>query len=88
MEREWKIASAGQVHDMVDRRAAFKLSKDPIHDWKEPVWCASDLIAPDPLFHDPNETCVEQQPEVQRFESEGPADEQSRHPQPEACSPP
>lgn len=47
-EPEWKVAYAVQVNEMVDRRAAMKLSKDLVHAWMGPVWYISHLIAPNP----------------------------------------
>ncbi|KAJ8260443.1 hypothetical protein GJAV_G00182210 [Gymnothorax javanicus] len=47
-EPEWKAAYAAQVHEMVERRAAMKLSKDVLHAWTGPVWYISHLIAPNP----------------------------------------
>ncbi|KAK7944841.1 hypothetical protein WMY93_000569 [Mugilogobius chulae] len=47
-EPEWKTAYASQVHEMVDRKAAVKLSKDILQSWTGPVWYVSHLIAPNP----------------------------------------
>ncbi|KAJ8278530.1 hypothetical protein GJAV_G00088610 [Gymnothorax javanicus] len=47
-ELEWKAAYAAQVHEMVECRAAMKLSKDVLHAWTGPVWYISHLIAPNP----------------------------------------
>lgn len=47
-ESEWKAAYAAQVHEMVERRAAMKLSKDVLQTWTGPVWYISHLIAPNP----------------------------------------
>ena len=47
-EAEWKSAYAAQVHDMVDRGAAARLSSDAISNWNGPVWYVSHLIAPNP----------------------------------------
>lgn len=47
-EPEWKAAYAAQVHDMVDRGAAVKLSHSMIIKWDGPVWYVSHLIAPNP----------------------------------------
>jgi len=47
-EPEWKVAYTSQVHDMVDRGAAIKLSKEAINNWKGPVWYVSHHIAPNP----------------------------------------
>ena len=44
----WKVAYTAQVHDMVDRGAAVKLSKDDIVNWDGPVWYVSHLVAPNP----------------------------------------
>lgn len=47
-ESEWKVAYAAQVHEMVDRKAAVKLSKDILQSWTGPVWYISHMIAPNP----------------------------------------
>ncbi|XP_060783164.1 uncharacterized protein LOC132890373 [Neoarius graeffei] len=47
-EPEWKVAYASQVHKMVSRRAAVKLSKEVLQSWTGPVWYISHLIAPNP----------------------------------------
>ncbi|KAK7918663.1 hypothetical protein WMY93_009947 [Mugilogobius chulae] len=47
-EPEWKTAYTSQVHEMVDRKAAVKLSKDVLQSWAGPVWYVSHLIAPNP----------------------------------------
>lgn len=47
-EPEWKAAYAAQVHDMVHRKAAVKLSNEVIESWTGPVWYISHLIAPNP----------------------------------------
>ena len=47
-EMEWKVAYKAQVHDMVERNAAVKLSKEELDDWSGPVWYISHLIAPNP----------------------------------------
>ncbi len=47
-ELEWKAAYAAQVHDMVNCRAAMKLSKKALLTWSGPVWYISHLIAPNP----------------------------------------
>lgn len=47
-EPEWKAAYTAEVHDMVDRGAAIKLSKDPIISLTGPAWYVSHLIAPNP----------------------------------------
>ncbi|XP_060768409.1 uncharacterized protein LOC132875561 isoform X2 [Neoarius graeffei] len=47
-EPEWKVAYASQVHEMVSRRAAVKLSKEVLQSWTGPVWYISHLIAPNP----------------------------------------
>ncbi len=39
---------AAQVHEMVERGAAIKLSEDMINSWNGPVWYVSHLIAPNP----------------------------------------
>ena len=47
-EPEWKIAYTAQVHEMVERRAAKKLTIEMIASWKGPVWYVSHLVAPNP----------------------------------------
>lgn len=47
-EPEWKATYAAQVHEMVERRAAMKLSKDVLQAWTGPVWYISHLIVPNP----------------------------------------
>ncbi|XP_077470984.1 uncharacterized protein LOC144085517 [Stigmatopora argus] len=47
-EPKWKVAYASQVHEMVERRAAKKLSKEMITNWRGPVWYVSHLVAPNP----------------------------------------
>ncbi|KAK7933354.1 hypothetical protein WMY93_004250 [Mugilogobius chulae] len=47
-EPEWKAAYKAQVHDMVERKAAIKLSKEVLESWSGPVWYISHLIAPNP----------------------------------------
>ncbi|KAL4005116.1 hypothetical protein ACER0C_004829 [Sarotherodon galilaeus] len=47
-EPEWKTAYAAQVHEMVNRRAAVKLSKEVLQSWTGPVWYISHLIVPNP----------------------------------------
>lgn len=46
-ELEWQVAYATQVHEMVERRAAKKLT-ETIASWKGPVWYISHLVAPNP----------------------------------------
>lgn len=45
---EWKAAYTTQIHEMVERGAAMKLSKEEINSWKGPVWYVSHLVAPNP----------------------------------------
>ncbi|KAM9553345.1 uncharacterized protein ACWYII_035103 isoform 1-T2 [Salvelinus alpinus] len=47
-EPEWRIAYTAQVHEMVERRAAKKLTKELIASWKGPVWYVSHLVAAHP----------------------------------------
>lgn len=47
-EPEWKIAYTAQVHEMVERRAAIKLTAEMKREWKGPVWYISHLVAPNP----------------------------------------
>lgn len=46
---EWLDIYAVQVHDMVERRAATKLTKEVIDSWNGPIWYVSHLVAPTPL---------------------------------------
>ncbi|KAL1249502.1 hypothetical protein QQF64_020507 [Cirrhinus molitorella] len=45
---EWQDVYAAQVHDMAERKAAKKLTKEMIENWKGPVWYVSHLVAPNP----------------------------------------
>ncbi|XP_054911873.1 uncharacterized protein LOC129376308 isoform X1 [Poeciliopsis prolifica] len=47
-EPDWKTAYTEQVHDMLQREAAIKLSEEVINKWNGPVWYVSHLIAPNP----------------------------------------
>ena len=47
-EPKWKAAHKAQVHEMVERNAAVKLSKKELASWPGPVWYISHLIAPNP----------------------------------------
>lgn len=47
-EPQWLTAYAAQVHEMVERKAARKLTKKDLDDWKGPVWYVSHLVAPNP----------------------------------------
>lgn len=47
-EPEWKAAYREQIHEMVSRGAAAKLTKDEINSWKGPTWYISHLVAPNP----------------------------------------
>lgn len=47
-EPEWKAAYTAQVHEMVERRAAVKLTEEMKDCWKGPVWYVSHLVAPNP----------------------------------------
>lgn len=73
-EPEWKMAYASQVHEMVNHKAAVKLSKEVLQSWTGPVWYISHLIAPN--LH-PSEASMEQQPEIQRPELERHTDQRS-----------
>ncbi|KAI3375786.1 hypothetical protein L3Q82_004075 [Scortum barcoo] len=44
------LAYASQVHEMVNRKAAVKLSKEVLQSWTGPVLYISHLIAPNPHF--------------------------------------
>lgn len=50
LEREpkWKAAYREQIHEMVSRGAAAKLTKGEIDTWKGPTWYISHLVAPNP----------------------------------------
>lgn len=45
---EWQSIYAAQVHDMVERRAATKLTREVIDSWNGPIWYVSHLVAPNP----------------------------------------
>ncbi len=45
---EWQGIYAAQVHDMVERGVATKLTKEVIERWNGPVWYVSPLVAPNP----------------------------------------
>lgn len=45
---EWKTAYAAQVHEVVTRGAAVKLTKEEIDGWEGPVWYVSHLVVPNP----------------------------------------
>nr|AAD26627.1 unknown [Takifugu rubripes] len=47
-EPNWKVAYAAQVHEMLSRGAAAKLSDSTIAEWTGPIWYISHLIAPNP----------------------------------------
>lgn len=47
-EPEWLAAYTAQVHEMVERGSAKKLSKEMTESWKGPVWYVSHLVAPNP----------------------------------------
>lgn len=47
-EPKWKAAYKAQIHKMVDRNAAVRLSKEELASWSGPVWYISHLIAPNP----------------------------------------
>ena len=69
-EPEWQVAYAIQVHEMVERGAAIKLTDD--HEQLEGT-CAvcKPLGGAKPSFsNNSSATCVEQQPEVQGTEHE------------------
>lgn len=71
-EPEWKAAYTAQVHDMVNRGAAIKLSKDSV--WNQLDWtsmvCESPYRSKPTFRQNPCKTCVEQQPKIQRCEPE------------------
>ena len=47
-EPEWKAAYREQIHEMVSRGAATKLTKEELDGWKGPKWYISHLVAPNP----------------------------------------
>lgn len=50
LEKEpvWKAAYRDQMHEMVSRGAAVKLTKEEIDAWEGPKWYISHLVAPNP----------------------------------------
>ena len=47
-EPDWKVAYATQIHEMVERGAAIKLTDEVKDKWNGPVWYVSHLVAPNP----------------------------------------
>ncbi|KAI3368470.1 hypothetical protein L3Q82_025481 [Scortum barcoo] len=47
-EPEWMLAYTSEVHEMVNRKAAVKLSKEVLQSCTGPVWYISHLITPNP----------------------------------------
>lgn len=47
-EPDWKVAYATQIHEMVERGAAIKLTNKIMDEWNGPVWYVSHLVAPNP----------------------------------------
>lgn len=47
-EPDWQAAYKAQVHEMVERGAAKKLTKEIKDSWTGPVWYVSHLVAPNP----------------------------------------
>ncbi|XP_062390786.1 uncharacterized protein LOC134078694 [Sardina pilchardus] len=47
-EPVWKAAYGEQIHEMVSRGAAIKLTKEEIEGWNGPIWYISHLVAPNP----------------------------------------
>ncbi|XP_061896161.1 uncharacterized protein LOC133645296 [Entelurus aequoreus] len=45
---DWKVAYSTQIHEMVQRGAAIKLTNEVMEKWKGPVWYVSHLVAPNP----------------------------------------
>ncbi|KAJ8405598.1 hypothetical protein AAFF_G00315780 [Aldrovandia affinis] len=45
---EWRTAYGEQVHELVKRGAAVRLTPEEIQEWKGPVWYVSHLVAPNP----------------------------------------
>lgn len=50
LEKEpvWKAAYKEQIHEMVSRGAAAKLTREEINNWEGPKWYISHLVAPNP----------------------------------------
>ena len=50
LEKElvWKAAYKEQIHEMVSRGAAAKLTREEINGWEGPKWYISHLVAPNP----------------------------------------
>lgn len=66
-EPDWKVAYATQIHEMVQRGAAIKLTNEVMEKWEGPVWYKTLK----PSFSDyTGSYCLEQQPEIQRSEYE------------------
>lgn len=47
-EPEWKAAYREQIHEMISRGAATKLTQEEFDNWKGPKWYISHLVAPNP----------------------------------------
>lgn len=47
-EPDWKVAYTTQIHEMVERGAAIKLTSEAMDRWNGPVWYVSHLVAPNP----------------------------------------
>ena len=47
-EPDWKVTYKAQIHDMLERKAATKLTEEMLESWTGPVWYISHLIAPNP----------------------------------------
>lgn len=47
-EPEWKAAYREQIHDMISRGAAVKVTQEEIDNWKGSKWYISHLVAPNP----------------------------------------
>ncbi|XP_073670542.1 uncharacterized protein [Paramisgurnus dabryanus] len=47
-ELDWKVAYTNQIHEMIERGAAIKLTNKIMDEWNGPVWYVSHLVAPNP----------------------------------------
>lgn len=47
-ELDWKVAYANQIHEMIERGAAIKLTNEIMDKWDGPVWYVSHLMGPNP----------------------------------------
>lgn len=81
---QWKAAYKAQVHEMIERNAAVKLSKMEVASWSGPVWYIKTLNCTKPLLCNyAGPPCLEQQSKIQRS-----APQEPRRPQQHPCRPP